>query len=84
MKITIISKLAGAAVAALFVTGCAAPRDYIAEDDAKCLSYGVPKGSPAYVQCRTQLDQNRAAIRASERFGNSGGLVGAIERATQN
>lgn len=50
----------------------------------KCLSYGVPKGSPAYVQCRTQLDQNRAAIRASERFGNAGGMMGAIERATQN
>jgi hypothetical protein len=42
-----------------------------ANDDAKCQSYGVQPGSPAYVQCRMNLDnlhaqdlQNRRAIAA--------------------
>lgn len=55
----------------------------IAKDDATCQSYGAEKGSSVYVQCRAQLDRNRTEVRASERFGNAGGLVGAIERATQ-
>jgi hypothetical protein len=33
-----------------------------AEDDAKCRSYGVAPGSPAYVQCRMNLDNQRAAL----------------------
>lgn len=29
-------------------------------DDAKCLSYGVLKGSQPYVECRMQLEQQRS------------------------
>jgi hypothetical protein len=54
----------------------------LAADDTQCRSYGTKPGDPAYVQCRTNLDNNRAQIKASERFGNSGGLVGFIERHT--
>lgn len=60
--------------------GCVTAEQRMAQDDTQCLSYGVPKGSPAYVQCRTQLDQNRANKQAAASFGNSGGLVGLIER----
>jgi hypothetical protein len=31
-------------------------------DDAKCRSYGAEPGSQAYMQCRMNLDNNRAAI----------------------
>lgn len=54
----------------------------IAADDAQCLSYGVAKGSPDYVTCRARLDQQRSDRRAAQGFGQSGGLVGAIERAS--
>ena len=30
------------------------------DDDAKCKSYGVTVGSPAYVQCRMNFDNLRA------------------------
>jgi primosomal replication protein N len=32
-----------------------------AGDDAQCQSYGVMPGSPGYVQCRMNLDNQRAA-----------------------
>jgi hypothetical protein len=60
--------------------GCQTTEERVAADDRQCQSYGVQPGSPAYVQCRMNLDNNRAAVKASERFGNSGGLAGAIER----
>jgi len=31
-----------------------------AADDRKCASYGVAKGSDAYVQCRMALERNRS------------------------
>ena len=31
-------------------------------DDATCRSYGVAPGSPGYVQCRMNLENNRAAL----------------------
>ena len=34
-----------------------------ANDDAKCQSNGAAPGSPAYIQCRTNLDNQRAAAR---------------------
>jgi hypothetical protein len=33
-------------------------------DDAKCRSYGATPGSPAYVQCRSQLDAARTQALA--------------------
>src|SRR5262245_35093089 len=33
-----------------------------ANDDAKCRSYGAEPGSPSYVQCRMNLDNQRAAL----------------------
>jgi outer membrane biogenesis lipoprotein LolB len=32
-----------------------------ASDDAQCQSYGVSPGSPGYVQCRMNLDNQHAA-----------------------
>lgn len=64
--------------------GCVTTQEaQIAADDTRCQSYGVPKGSPAYVQCRAQLDQNRANVQAAGDLGNNGGVVGAIVRATR-
>ena len=49
---------------ALLVAGCVSSaqvaRDARSTDDAQCRSYGV--GSPAYVRCRTNLDNQRATV----------------------
>jgi hypothetical protein len=37
-------------------------RDDAASDDSQCRSYGVEPGSQAYVQCRMNLDNQRAAL----------------------
>lgn len=65
---------------ALMLGGCQTTEEHVASDDRQCQGYGVAVGSPAYVQCRQNLDTNRSNIKASERFGNSGGLVGFVER----
>jgi len=68
---------------ALLLAGCQTTEDRIAQDDRQCQSYGVAPGSPGYVQCRSNLDTNRANIKAAQGFGTNGGLVGFIERATE-
>jgi hypothetical protein len=51
-------------LAVLSLTGCKTIDEAnMDRDDAKCLSYGVQKGSPHYVECRLQLEQQRAANR---------------------
>lgn len=71
-----------ALLAALLLSGCMTnQQDQIARDNTQCLSYGVTKGSPDYVACRARLDQQRSDRRAAQGFGQSGGLVGALERA---
>lgn len=72
-----------ACAALSLLSGCVTAEQRIAQDDMQCLSYGVPKGSPAYVECRMRLDQNRSTKQAAASFGNSGGLVGFIERQSQ-
>ena len=59
-------------VAASFLAGCAQyeaqqraqaaaqAKAQIASDDAQCRSYGVMPGSPGYVQCRMNLDNQHA------------------------
>ena len=46
-----------------------------AADDAKCKGYGAQPGSPAYVQCRAQLDAARtqAIATAAAGFGATPG-----------
>lgn len=68
---------------ALLLSGCQTTEDRIAADDRQCQSYGVAKGSSAYVDCRKNLDAGRSNVTASERFGRSGGLVGAIKSANE-
>jgi hypothetical protein len=57
----------------------------IAQDDAKCLSFGAPKGSQAYFDCRMTLERDRSQVAASSRFaerlGRQGTLTGLIEQA---
>jgi hypothetical protein len=36
-----------------------------ANDDAQCRSYGATPGSPAYIQCRMNIDNQRAQMRAA-------------------
>jgi hypothetical protein len=36
-----------------------------ANDDAQCRSYGAAPGSQTYIQCRMNLDNQRAQIRAA-------------------
>jgi len=69
-----------AVLLALLLGSCQTTQDQVAADDARCRSYGAKPGDQAYISCRLNLDTNRANVTASERFGNSGGLVGAIER----
>lgn len=65
---------------ALMLAGCQTAGDQIAQDDTRCQSYGVAKGSPEYIACRSRLDQQRSDRQAAQGFGQSGGLVGALER----
>lgn len=64
-----------ACVLALAVAGCAAyeqqqreqaqaqAQAQAASDDAQCQSYGAAPGSPSYVQCRMNIDNQRASMR---------------------
>lgn len=47
----------------LALSGCAA--QFAANDDAKCTSYGAAAGTPAYAQCRAQLDAARTQSTAT-------------------
>jgi len=41
------------------------PQAVAANDDAQCQSYGAAPGSPSYVQCRMNIDNQRAQMRAA-------------------
>ena len=50
-----------ALAAVLSLTGCKTiEQAENGADDRKCRSYGVERGSDAYVQCRMALDRNRS------------------------
>jgi len=52
-----------------------------ASDDAQCQSYGAAPGSPAYIQCRMNLDNQRSQMRAAV----ASALVGRMmQPPTQN
>jgi hypothetical protein len=36
-----------------------------ANDDGQCQSYGAAPGSPAYIQCRMNIDNQRAQMRTA-------------------
>lgn len=66
-----------AALASAGLAGCMKTAEQrVAEDDAKCRSYGVPVGSQGYVLCRAQLDQAHADRKTARIAG--GGVVGAL------
>ncbi len=67
---------------ALVLAGCQTtnPEAQIAADDRQCQSYGVAPGSTAYVQCRGNLDTNRANIKASQNFGTGTGLISRLSQ----
>jgi len=65
MSIASLSPLVG-----LMLAGCAEhgpeqvaaqAQAQVASDDAQCRSYGALPGSPGYVQCRMNLDNQHAA-----------------------
>ena len=41
------------------------PQAVAANDDAQCQSYGAAPGSPSYVQCRMNIDNQRAQMRTA-------------------
>jgi len=55
---------------ALLLGGCMTTEERIAahaaEDNQKCVGYGAQPGTPAYVNCRAQLDSARTQARAIE------------------
>ena len=54
---------AGAILAVLPLLGCARPdlaSQRAAEDDLKCVGYGITVADPAYPQCRTAFARQRA------------------------
>lgn len=69
---------------ALALTACASEQERQAQaqaqaaamqanDDAQCRSYGAVPGSPEYIQCRMNIDNQRAAMRqmiAGQLVGN--------------
>jgi hypothetical protein len=57
------------------VTAAARAQTQAAADDAKCQSYGAKPGEPAYVQCRMNLDNQRAQAAAQTRAAVAGALI---------
>ncbi|MEW6318149.1 MAG: hypothetical protein AB1670_17405 [Pseudomonadota bacterium] len=54
----------------LVLAGCANYQAQLAEQvasaaDAQCRSYGAQPGSPAYIQCRMNIDNQRANERSA-------------------
>ena|SRR5581483_1556888 len=70
-------RIIAACILALMLTGCAAYEQrqreqaaaeaaaVAANDDAQCRFYGAAPGSQAYIQCRMNLDNQRAQMRAA-------------------
>jgi hypothetical protein len=54
-------------LAALVLSGCAAQQ--AAEMDAQCKSYGAKPGTPAYINCRAQLDAAHEQAAATMLYG---------------
>lgn len=58
-------------VAALTLSGCQTIAERQAEidqaDDARCISYGAKRGTPAYTNCRLEIDRNRAIAMEARR-----------------
>ena len=56
-------------ILAAFVAGCVTDEERFARlaaiDDGKCQGYGAKAGTPAYVQCRAQLDAARTQAVAT-------------------
>src|SRR5690349_9076074 len=77
--VALMWKLLQVFAAAALLTGCAeyeaqqraqaqAEANAIAaNEDATCRSYGVEPGSPGYVQCRMNLQNQRAQVAANDR-----------------
>ncbi len=72
------------ALVLLLLGGCATPEQIKAAqnkaDHERCESYGARRGTPAYTQCRVQMETNRNQLRAAaimsgpttcQRFGNT-------------
>jgi hypothetical protein len=54
----------------LLLTGCVDMKaEWAAKDHARCTSYGAARGSPAYVNCRAQLDSARGIAIATQAAG---------------
>jgi hypothetical protein len=54
----------------LLLTSCVDMKaEWAAKDHARCTSYGAAKGSPAYVNCRAQLDSARGIAIATQAAG---------------
>jgi hypothetical protein len=59
-----MKKFAAIGFLALALAGCQTLEEQRAQinamDDARCRELGARRGTPAYIQCRTDLDRNRA------------------------
>jgi hypothetical protein len=70
-----------AGLIAISVGGCKTAEQQLADaaaaDDASCRSYGAVVGTPVYVQCRLQKEQERQEAEASRRVLAAGILSGA-------
>ncbi len=59
-----MKKLMAAAAAALVLAGCQTAAERQAEldrvDDARCQDFGARRGTPAYTNCRLELERTRA------------------------
>ena len=70
-------RIIAACALALMLAGCAQYNQYqqeqaqaeaanvAANDDGQCRSYGAAPGSQAYIQCRMNIDNQRAQTRAA-------------------
>ncbi len=69
---------------ALLLQGCVTADEQAAEDNRVCLSYGLERGSPQYVECRRSLmDDRRARTESYNRMRSVQSLGDSLVKAAE-
>jgi hypothetical protein len=59
-----LAAIGAALLLAALLSGCVTAEEQARIDDSKCQGYGAQLGSPAYIQCRAQLDAAKTQAKA--------------------
>ncbi len=77
-------KISGILLVCLLAAGCQTVQEQAAEDDAVCRGYGLQVGSPAYVDCRKFIVNDRTARKqSSDQLRMVQSVAGALESSAK-